>query len=26
VASYREGHVKYWDEKNWKAVDKPIKA
>jgi predicted dehydrogenase len=26
VDSYREGRVKYWDEKNWKAVDKPLKA
>src|SRR6185437_11522678 len=26
VESYREGRVKYWDEKNWKAVDKPVKA
>jgi len=26
VDSYREGRVKYWDEKNWKAVDKPVKA
>ncbi len=26
VESYREGRVKYWDEKNWKAVDKPLKA
>ena len=26
VASYREGRVKYWDEKNWKAADKPVKA
>jgi predicted dehydrogenase len=26
VASYREGKVKYWDEKNWKAADKPVKA
>ncbi len=25
VDSYREGKVKYWDEKNWKAVDKPVK-
>jgi predicted dehydrogenase len=24
--SYREGKVMYWDAKNWKAVDKPIKA
>src|SRR5581483_10999280 len=22
VDSYRDGHVKYWDEKSWKAVDK----
>jgi predicted dehydrogenase len=26
VESYREGKVKYWDEKNWKSVDKPVKA
>jgi predicted dehydrogenase len=26
VDSYREGRVKYWDEKNWKAVDKPLRA
>ena len=26
VDSYREGRVKYWDEKGWKGVDKPIKA
>jgi predicted dehydrogenase len=26
VDSYREGKVKYWDEKNWKASDRPIKA
>src|SRR5919199_3723671 len=26
VESYREGRVKYWDEKAWKAVDKPVKA
>jgi predicted dehydrogenase len=26
VESYREGRVKYWDEKNWKSVDKPVKA
>jgi predicted dehydrogenase len=26
VDSYREGRVKYWDEKAWKAVDRPIKA
>ncbi len=26
VDSYREGRVKYWDDKNWKAVDKPVKA
>lgn len=26
VDSYREGKVKYWDEKNWKAIDKPLKA
>jgi len=26
VDSYREGRVKYWDEKNWKGVEKPVKA
>ncbi len=26
VQSYREGKVLYFDEKNWKAVDKPVKA
>jgi predicted dehydrogenase len=26
VDSYREGKVKYWDEKNWKASDRPLKA
>ncbi|MFL6447798.1 MAG: Gfo/Idh/MocA family oxidoreductase [Bryobacteraceae bacterium] len=26
VESYREGRVKYWDEKAWKSVDKPVKA
>jgi predicted dehydrogenase len=26
VESYREGKVKYWDEKAWKAVDKPVSA
>src|SRR5438270_280565 len=26
VESYREGRVKYWDEKNWKSVDSPVKA
>ncbi len=26
VESYREGKVKYWDEKAWKSVDKPVKA
>ena len=26
VESYREGRVKYWDEKNWKASDHPVKA
>jgi predicted dehydrogenase len=26
VDSYREGRVKYWDEKNFKAVDKALKA
>lgn len=24
--SYREGKVMYWDEKNWKATDKPTRA
>ena len=26
VQSYRDGKVLYWDEKKWKAVDKPPKA
>jgi predicted dehydrogenase len=26
VESYREGRVKYWDEKAWKSTDKPVKA
>lgn len=26
VQSYQEGRVKYWDEKNWRAVDAPITA
>jgi predicted dehydrogenase len=26
VQSYREGKVLYWDEKKWKASDKPVKA
>jgi len=26
VESYREGKVMYWDEKNWKASSKPVKA
>jgi hypothetical protein len=26
VQSYREGKVMYWDEKNWKASNKPAKA
>ncbi|MBV9760614.1 MAG: Gfo/Idh/MocA family oxidoreductase [Acidobacteriaceae bacterium] len=26
VDSYREGRVKYWDEKSWKGVDKALKA
>jgi len=26
VESYREGRVKYWDEKNWKASDRPLKT
>jgi hypothetical protein len=24
--SYREGKTMYWDEKHWKASDKPVKA
>jgi hypothetical protein len=24
--SYREGKVMYWDEKKWKASDKPVKG
>jgi hypothetical protein len=24
--SYREGNVMYWDEKNWRSSDKPVKA
>jgi len=24
--SYREGKVMYWDEKNWKSTDKPVKV
>jgi len=24
--SYRDGKTLYWDAKNWKATDKPIKA
>jgi predicted dehydrogenase len=24
--SYREGKTMYWDEKNWKATDRPVKA
>jgi len=24
--SYREGKTLYWDEKRWKASDKPVKA
>lgn len=24
--SYREGKVMYWDEKNWRSSDKPVKA
>src|SRR5205085_10775722 len=24
--SYREGKTLYWDEKHWKASDKPVKA
>ncbi len=26
VQSYREGKIMYWDEKNWKASTKPVKA
>ena len=26
VESYREGRVLYWDEKNWKASPKPVRA
>jgi predicted dehydrogenase len=26
VQSYREGKTLYWDEKHWKATDKPVKA
>lgn len=26
VDSYRDGRAKYWDEKNWKIVDKPVKG
>ena len=26
VQSYREGKVLYWDEKKWKASDKPLNA
>jgi hypothetical protein len=26
VQSYREGRTLYWDEKKWKASDKPVKA
>jgi predicted dehydrogenase len=26
VESYREGRVKYWDEKNWRSVDQPVTA
>jgi hypothetical protein len=26
VDSYREGRVKYWDEKAWKGVDRPVTA
>jgi hypothetical protein len=26
VQSYQEGKVKYWDEKNWRAVDAPLSA
>ena len=24
--SYREGRTMYWDEKNWKATDKPVRV
>lgn len=24
--SYREGKTMYWDEKNWKAIDRPVKV
>jgi hypothetical protein len=26
VEAYRDGRVKYWDEANWKAVDRAVKA
>ncbi len=26
VQSYREGKSLYWDEKRWKASDKPVKG
>jgi hypothetical protein len=26
VDSYREGRVKYWDEKNYRAADEPMKV
>jgi predicted dehydrogenase len=26
VQSYQEGRVKYWDEKNWRALDSPVSA
>jgi hypothetical protein len=26
VQSYSEGRTLYWDEKKWKASDKPVKA
>ena len=26
VQSYREGRTLYWDQKKWKAFDKPVKA
>jgi hypothetical protein len=26
VQSYREGRTLYWDEKRWKASDKPVKG
>jgi hypothetical protein len=26
VESYRDGRVKYWDEKTWKSSDRPTKV